>query len=149
MLWLWIVLIAAALALAAILAAARQSRRKQTVLLDRMRTSAMYGGIHRMLTSCDPMLIEEIIVRTDAIELCELDGRRVRYDFRAHHIDPLKPGNLLTLTHAITVDIPQLLEGRYYTFTHSGRRSDTRWYAYTMKHARKDYLLRCLQRRDL
>ena len=85
-----------------------------------------------------------MVLRQQDINIRLLDGHSYCYDYRAHQADPLSVQALKVMSQAVLIDMPRLQDERYYRHTVPSRRSGSPVYAYTMRHERKDYLLRSM-----
>ena len=135
----------AGITVAVLLLHIKKSRRQRDLLINRLRTSAMYSEIHQLLADLPAELIETLILRQQDITVKLLNGQSITYDFQSHHIDPLNPDTLLVMAQAVLIDLPVLQDTRYYTCLMPGRRDTRPRYIYTMRHNRKDYLLRSMR----
>ena len=137
--------IGAAVILAAVLLHLRRAARRRDVLIRRLRTSAMYEEIHSLLSGLETDILETLILDRNGITLKLLDGRSMTYDYRAHRVDPLSDDTLLVMAQSVLYDLPSLQNERYYTCLTPRRRDPEPRYIYTMRHNRKDYLLRSMR----
>lgn len=137
--------IAAAAVLIAMVLVGRQRNRSRALLIGRLRTSGMYQGVAGLLRSVDSDLLEDLELRPQDIRVRMLDGRTCCYEYRAHQADPLSRQALDIMAQAVLVDLPRLEDERYYRRSVPARNAQSPVYAYTMHHARKDYLLRAMR----
>lgn len=79
------------------------------------------------------------------IHITLLGGGTQTYDYQAHQIDPLKDDTLLVMAQSVLYDLPSLQNERYYTCLTPRHKDPEPRYIYTLRHARKDYLLRSMR----
>ena len=148
MIWIVLCLLAAAAAVLLVLRA-RKEQAQASLMLERMRASALFREVSAQLHRLRPDHIERLSLQPEQLDVLMLDGSSLCFRFMEHRFDPLQPGPLLALTQAIALELPDLQDPSFYTFEEAPRRTHEVWYRYTMRHDRKDYLLRQLRGREL
>lgn len=151
---LGVLLLAGLAAALAYLVLLRGRQQRQRELLRRLRSSNMYAGVYALFRGCERRYVERVELRPEEVVVVFLrpEGDTQRYVFDDHGIDPLGPEMLYALAQAAAVDVPCLQDGLYYRFdvrtltTLAGRR--VRYYTYTMKEKRKDYLLHSIRAKN-
>lgn len=127
----------------------RRDREMQHELIRRMQGSRMYQGLHDMLMKVPREYLEHITIRPEEVCAETLDGKRYRYVFEQHDMDPIRPEALLTLAQAVAFDVPEVQDSTFFAF----RRDDTRTpagdvipsYSYLLRPRRKNYLIRAMK----
>ena len=126
---------------------ARQQR--EATLMERMRSSHMYGRLYPVLVKCRDCCVERILIRPEEVRivLYKPMNREYRFNFEAHGLDPVdRPQALRALAQAIALDVPVLADpAKYYFSTHSSPRDgggNYHWYEYAVQIAYKDQMLR-------
>lgn len=122
--------------------------RKQEHLVQRVRSSDLYGHLYPLLLRCNRRCVESIALRTDSvcIRLYKPAGRTLLYTFDKHGFDPLKEEYLYALAQAVAVDLPLLRDSTRYTFhtrteiRSNGLKAD--WYEYMITTDYKDSMIR-------
>lgn len=144
-----IVLILAVVAVcAAILLSILRHRRKQEHLVQRVRSSDLYGHLYPLLLRCNRRCVESIALKTDSvcIRLYKPAGRTLLYTFEKHGFDPMQEEYLYALAQAVAVDLPLLRDSTRYTFhTRTEIRSNglkANWYEYMITTDYKDSMIR-------
>ena len=147
----WIIA-GAALLLAALYLLRRRltaRQRREATIMERMRSSQMYGRLYPVLVKCSQCCVERIIIRPEEVRiiLYKPMNREYRFDFEAHGLDPVdRPAALRALSQAIALDVPVLADpAKYYYSTHSSPRDgggSYHWYEYAVQIDYKDQMLR-------
>ena len=126
---------------------ARQQR--EATLMERMRSSHMYGRLYPVLVKCRDCCVERILIRPEEVRivLYKPMNREYRFNFEAHGLDPVdRPAALRALAQSIALDVPVLAEpAKYYFSTHSAPRDgggNYNWYEYAVQVDYKDRMLR-------
>ncbi len=154
---MYLVMIAVAVALAGCIAALvwmRKAREKQQLMVRRLRSSGMYAGVYAMFLSCRDSHVESVTITAEEVSITLLhpQGKTLRYRFEAHGTDVLTPGTLSALAQAAQMDLPCLRDNRYYTFRRLwediGAAEKRRYYQYTIRQDRKDYLLHAIREKN-
>lgn len=123
-------------------------RRQQELLVQRLRSSDLYGHLYPLLLRCNRRCVESIALRTDSvcIRLYKPAGGTLLYTFEKHGFDPLKEEYLYALAQAVAVDLPLLRDSDRYTFhTHTETRANglkADWYEYMITTDYKDSMIR-------
>ena len=155
----WMIVIPAALLLAGMavaLACIRRHERTREQIVMRVRTTDLYGHLYPLLRQYDNDFVESVIIRPQEliIRLIEPMGKTMRYTYKKHGLDQPTQDVLYALAQAVIVDMKVLRNRKHYVFqeytdTHrNGEKYD--WYAYTIRPARKDEIIRinAQKRRD-
>ncbi len=154
---IYLVMIAAAVTLAGCVAALvwmRRARDKQQLMVRRLRSSGMYAGVYELFLSCRDSHVESVTLTTQevSVTLLQPQGKTLRYRFEDHGTDALTPGTLSALAQAAQMDLPCLRDGRYYAFRplweDAGAGQKRRYYRYTIRQDRKDYLLHAIREKN-
>lgn len=123
-------------------------RKREEYLVQRVRSSDLYGHLYPLLLRCNRRCVESIALRTESvsIRLYKPAGSTLVYTFEKHGFDPLQQEYLHALAQAIAVDLPLLRDHTRYSFsTHSeilanGKKAD--WYEYMITTDYKDSMIR-------
>lgn len=146
MLLILLALLAVVAAFVFLLARMRRSGKEQLELMQRIRSSRVYEGLYPMLCQCGDRPIDEVIIHPEGVTVSLLCAQRLHYGFEEHGIDPLSPDSLLALAQAVVLDLPALQDSLYYQYEPRKERlpggERVTFYTYTLRHDRKDYLLR-------
>ena len=122
--------------------------RRQEQLARRVRSTDLYGYVYPFLKKNDSDYVESVVLRPEYISIRTMIpyGSESRFTFAKHGLDNPTQDTLFALAQAAMLDMKALRNSRQYLFrTTSGvSQNGTRynWYSYTMKHARKDELIR-------
>ena len=144
-----IMLILAVVAVCAlVLASILRHRRRQEYLVQRVRSSDLYGHLYPLLLRCNRRCVESIALKTDSvcIRLYKPAGRTLLYTFDKHGFDPMQEEYLYALAQAVAVDLPLLRDSTRYTFhtrteiRANGLKAD--WYEYMITTDYKDSMIR-------
>ena len=147
----WIITGAIVLLAALYLVRKRMMSRQQreATLMERMRSSQMYGRLYPVLLKCQDCCVERILIRPEEVRivLYKPMNREYRFEFEAHGLDHVdRPAALRALAQAIALDVPVLGDpAKYYFSTHSSPRDgggNYHWYEYAVQIAYKDQMLR-------
>lgn len=147
----WYIVIPAALLLigtAAALIAIKRNEYKRERIVQRVRRTELYGHLYAMLKRNDNENVESVTIRPQelTIRLIEPLGKTLRYTYRKHGLDQPNADVLYALAQAVVVDMKVLRNRRHYTFQRfsdehrNGQKYE--WYAYTIRPARKDEIIR-------
>jgi len=123
-------------------------KQKQDYLVQRVRSSDLYGHLYPLLLRCNHRCVESIALKTDSvcIRLYKPAGRTLVYTFEKHGFDPLKEEYLYALAQAVAVDLPLLRDSARYTFhtrtetLYNGLKAN--WYEYMITTDYKDSMIR-------
>lgn len=146
----WLMAAAAALGVLALVTRKLRLRHmNENVLMERVRTSAMYSRLYPVLERCRQWCIERIIIRPEEVRivLYKPMNRTYRFLFEQHGIDPVdQPAALQALAQAIALDVPCLADPKNYYFRiHTAPRDgggSYRWYEYAVQPDYKDMMQR-------
>jgi len=123
-------------------------RRDQEKLVQRVRSSDLYGHLYPLLLRCNKRCVESVALKTDSvcIRLYKPAGGTLLYTFEKHGFDPLKEEYLYALALAVAVDLPLLRDSDRYTFRiHTETRANglkADWYEYMITTDYKDSMIR-------
>ena len=124
-------------------------QQREATLMERMRSSQMYGRLYPVLLKCRDCCVERILIRPEEIRivLYKPMNREYRFNFEAHGLDAVdRPAALRALSQAIALDVPALGDpAKYYFSTHSAPRDgggNYNWYEYAVQIDYKDRMLR-------
>ncbi|MBQ8555955.1 MAG: hypothetical protein IJ438_08790 [Clostridia bacterium] len=145
-----IVLVIIVLAVVAlVLLRLKERHARESMLMERVRTSAMYSRLYPVLDRCCQCCIERIIIRPEEVRivLYKPMNRTYRFVFEDHGIDPVdQPAALQALSQAVALDVPCLADPNHYYFrVHTAPRDgggNYRWYEYAVQPDYKDMMLR-------
>ena len=143
--WIILVLLIGCAVCVVLLLRLRKEKQTQQLIMQRMRQSGTYRSVLSMVRRENPDLLEQVLLSPEQVELVLLGGSHRLWRFSEHQTDPLQPGPLLAMTQALAMDCPTLQDEAYYTFTAVSEKQGGPRYCYTMRHDRKDYLLRMLR----
>lgn len=147
----WIIggMIIGLIAVFVVLRRLRAKHDREAMLMQRMRTSPLYGRLYPMLEQCRKLGIETVVIRPEEVRitLYRPEKRTIRFYFADHGFDPVtQPPVLLALAHAVATDIDYLSDTRrYFSSTHSDPRDGGgvfRWYQYQIQPDYKDHMQR-------
>lgn len=147
--WVILVLAVAAAGLAIALRQVRDAHERDTELIARVRTSALYTRLYPLLERCRDCCIEQVMVRGEEIRitLYKPMNRTVRFVLEEQGLDPVdQPQTLRALARAIALDVDCLGDPDRFFFVARSVRSDVgatiRWYEYNVQPDFKDQMLR-------
>lgn len=147
--WIILGLAAAAAVLALVLLRARDRHARETELLERVRSSALYSKLYPMLEMYDQCCIEQVIIRPEEmrVKLYKPMNRVYHSNFEELGADVVdQPQTLRSLARAIAVDVPCLADPAKYYFVERSAPRDAGgkdvWYEYNVQPDYKDQLLR-------
>jgi len=132
----------------------RKTREKQQLMVRRLRSSGMYAGVYALFLSCRDSHVESVTLTADEVSITLLhpQGKTLRYRFEEHGTDALMPGTLSALAQAAQMDLPCLRDNRYYAFRRLwedvGAVEKRRYYQYSIRQDRKDYLLHAIREKN-
>lgn len=133
---------------------AHRKQARQCELLRRLRSSGMYAGIYALFRSCEGRYVERMILRSEEVSVVFLqpEGDTVHYVFDEHGVDPLNEEMLHALAQAAAIDVPCLRDSLYYRYDVQTLTSPAgvkqRWYTFTIRQKRKDYLLHAIRAKN-
>lgn len=132
----------------------RKTREKQQLIVRRLRSSGMYAGVYALLLSCRDSHVESVTLTAEEVTVILLhpQGKTLRYRFEDHGTDALTPVTLSALAQAAQMDLPCLRDNRYYAFHRLwedvGPAEKRRYFQYTIRQDRKDYLLHAIREKN-
>lgn len=149
MLWLILALAAAAALLWLLRRQIKDHHDRETVLLERVRTSALYTRIYPILEKSALCCIEQVVIRGEELRIVLYKPMNyvTRFVFEEHGLDPVdQPATLKALAHAIAVDVPVLSDRSKFFFLERSAPRDIGgrdiWYEYNVQPDYKDQMLR-------
>jgi len=147
--WLIMGLLAAGAVLLLTLRQARNTQARNTALVERVRTSALYTRLYPLLEKCGECCIEQVLIRPEEVRIAFYKpmNRTVRFVFEEQGIDPVdQPETLRALSRAVALDVECLGDpDKFYYVEKSAKRDmGTRdvWYEYNVQPDYKDQMLR-------
>ena len=147
--WLILVLAVAAAGLAVTLRVLKDRNERETALVERVRTSALYRQLFPILERCQDACIEQLLIRGEEIRITMYRpmNRVVRFVFAEQGLDAIdQPQTLRALAHAVARDVPCLGDPDkfYFAMKCSQREIGGRdvWYEYNVQPDYKDVMLR-------
>lgn len=122
---------------------------RETALLERVRTSALYTRIYPILEKSALCCIEQVVIRGEELRivLYKPMNHVTRFAFEEHGLDAVdQPETLRALAHAIAVDVPVLSDRRKFYFLERSAPRDVGgrdlWFEYNVQPDYKDQMLR-------
>ena len=147
--WLIVVIIAALAVLYAATQRLKARHRRERVLMERVRTSAVYTRLYPVLVKCNQLCIERLLIRPEEVRiiLYKPMNRTFHFVFEEYGLDPVdQPAALQALAQAVALDVSVLGDpNKYYYSVHTAPRDGGgtyRWYEYTVQPDHKDVMLR-------
>ena len=147
--WLILVLAIAATALAVVVRQLRDAHDRDTALIERVRTSALYTRLYPLLAKCDECCIEQVMIRSEEVRitLYRPMNRTVRFVFEEQGLDPVdQPQTLRALARAIAMDVSCLGDPKKFYYVERSAQRDVgtrdRWYEYNVQPDYKDQMQR-------
>ena len=147
--WLIAGLAVASAARALTLRQVRNEHDRDTALIGRVRTSALYTRLYPLLEQCDECCIEQVLIRAEEVRitLYKPMNRVVRFVFEEQGLDPLdQPQTLRALSRAVALDVACLGDPRKFYYVEKTAPRDVgekdRWYEYNVQPDYKDQMLR-------
>ena len=147
--WMILGLAIAAAVLALVLRQVRDLHARDTALIGRVRTSAMYTRLYPLLEKCDEFCMEQVLIRSEEVRitLYKPMNRTIRFVFEEQGLDPVdQPQTLRALAQAVALDVDCLNDRSKYFFVARSAPRDVgkpdRWYEYNVQPDYKDRMLR-------
>lgn len=147
--WIILGLAAVATVLALTLRRVRDDHERETALLERVRSSALYTRLYPLLDKCGGCCIEQVMIRPEEvrIRLYKPMNRTIRFVFTEHGLDPVdQPQTLKALARAISLDVECLGDPKRYFFLERSAPRDVggrdQWFEYNVQPDYKDVMLR-------
>jgi len=147
--WMILALAIAAAVLATVRWHVRDRHERETALIERVRTSAMYTRLYPLLEKCGECCIEQVMVRPEEVRitLYKPMNRTIRFMFAEHGLDPVEqPEALRALSRAIALDVECLADPDKYFYLERTAPRDAggrdQWYEYNVQPDFKDVMLR-------
>ena len=147
--WVILALAIAAAVLAVTLRQVRDRHERDTALMERVRTSALYTRLYPLLEKCDECCIEQVMIRAEEVRitLYKPMNRVVRFVFEEKGIDPVdQPQTLRALSRAIAMDVECLGDTDKFYYVEKSAPRDVGakdvWYEYNVQPDYKDQMLR-------
>lgn len=147
----WIILLllilAGALLLTRRIIANRQER--ESLLIERVRTTALYREFYPMLEMIGQCCVEQILIRREeiTIRMYRPMNEVVRFNFAARSLEPVEnPEALQALARALAVDAPILDDPDKFWFVRKTAPRDVGqgdvWFEYNVQPRHRDEMLR-------
>ncbi|MBQ2954462.1 MAG: hypothetical protein IJE07_13105 [Clostridia bacterium] len=147
--WMIPALVAAAAVLYVLRRIAANRNEQERMLMERVRTTALYRAFYPTLQRCERCCVEQILIRREeiTIRMFRPMNEVVRFNFAARALEPVdNPAALQALARAMAMDSPMLDDPDKFWFVRKRSARDVGqpdvWYEYNVQPAYRDTMLR-------
>lgn len=147
--WIILALIVLAAGLALVKRIVQNRHEQEQLMMERVRTTAVYRAFYPTLEQCQRCCVEQILIRREeiTIRMFRPMNEVVRFNFAARGLEPVdNPDALQALARALALDAPMLDDPRQFWFARKSAPRDVGqpdvWYEYNVQPEYRDRMLR-------